>query len=333
MASIEELNLGMINYWNLHPLASELARVSYSNLNVYDGHPTSINRLLGEGKIHLAPCSSVCLATSQGHEMVLPMGVASDGPVRSVYIGLQQEHGVLLEWIRERRGVMRKLFSEARKTFGLDARKLASFIWNEVKGLPNLPISQCPSIVFTNSSATSSALSRLLYLLWFGHESYKLMATRGFSRVYEEEKPLQLLIGDEALLKRNRFYRILDLGAVWKEMTGLPFVFAVWQSKGACLNGWRRKILDIGEKAEAQMKTDPSIYYPSNLPLDEVGRPIPLAEYWKVIQYRLGTEHIKGLLIFLCLTRKVMSMPLDNSLMCKIMRWQEMCHQGSVPTI
>ncbi len=40
-----------------------------------------------------------------------------------------------------------------------------------------------------------------------------------------------LVIGDRALSIRHRFNYIYDLGLGWKEMTGFPFVFAVWVSK------------------------------------------------------------------------------------------------------
>ena len=39
-----------------------------------------------------------------------------------------------------------------------------------------------------------------------------------------------LIIGDRALQQRKRFKYIYDLGTAWKEMTGLPFVFAAWAS-------------------------------------------------------------------------------------------------------
>lgn len=40
-----------------------------------------------------------------------------------------------------------------------------------------------------------------------------------------------LVIGDRALKIRDAFKYIFDLGLGWKEMTGLPFVFAVWVRK------------------------------------------------------------------------------------------------------
>lgn len=39
-----------------------------------------------------------------------------------------------------------------------------------------------------------------------------------------------LIIGDRALEYRIRSKFIFDLGSAWKDMTGLPFVFAVWVS-------------------------------------------------------------------------------------------------------
>ena len=49
---------------------------------------------------------------------------------------------------------------------------------------------------------------------------------------YEEsfEKDAVLLIGDPAIafIQADHTHRIWDLGAAWKELTGLPFVFAVW---------------------------------------------------------------------------------------------------------
>ena len=40
-----------------------------------------------------------------------------------------------------------------------------------------------------------------------------------------------LVIGDRALKIRDKFKFKFDLGLAWKEMTGLPFVFAVWVRK------------------------------------------------------------------------------------------------------
>ena len=38
----------------------------------------------------------------------------------------------------------------------------------------------------------------------------------------------KLMIGDKVFFEKESFRHVYDLGAVWKEFTGLPFVFALW---------------------------------------------------------------------------------------------------------
>jgi chorismate dehydratase len=45
------------------------------------------------------------------------------------------------------------------------------------------------------------------------------------------EDSASLIIGDRALRLNGKTSYRYDLAAAWKEMTGLPFVFAVWVSK------------------------------------------------------------------------------------------------------
>jgi cyclic dehypoxanthinyl futalosine synthase len=49
-------------------------------------------------------------------------------------------------------------------------------------------------------------------------------------------KSVGLLIGDAALEVQGRFAYQLDLGQAWKDMTGLPFVFAVWGARPGTLS-------------------------------------------------------------------------------------------------
>jgi chorismate dehydratase len=45
-----------------------------------------------------------------------------------------------------------------------------------------------------------------------------------------------VIIGDRALALRGRFPYVLDLGAAWREWTGLPFVFAAWIAQEGVLD-------------------------------------------------------------------------------------------------
>ena len=238
------LQLGWIPYWNLLPFGSELNRLNHDRLNIKSGMPTEVNQWLDKGEVTLAPCSSICLISKPGIEMALPLGVVADGPVMSVYLGFHKEHVELLEALRERRFHLQELCQKARMQFGYDSRSIARFLIQESQKLSHFPLSLIPGLKTTEKSASSATLAKILFHLWFGPKAYRLMVDCDVSQSVYTKRPMELLIGDEALQKKKQFHSILDLGTIWKEMTNLPFVFAVWQSKGACLNGWRRKILD-----------------------------------------------------------------------------------------
>jgi chorismate dehydratase len=83
-----------------------------------------------------------------------------------------------------------------------------------------------------------------------------------------------LVIGDRALKLRDSFKFIFDLGSGWKEMTGLPFAFAVWVSvkkidrkQEVMLNlCFHLGITSIDEIINrVSMKYDMSTYYQKNI--------------------------------------------------------------------
>jgi len=330
---VDQLQIGWIPYWNLWPFKSELLRQNYEDIVLRTGVPTAVNRWLHDGEVTLAPCSSVCLVSHSNHEMALPLGVAADGPVQSVYLGLQREHLPFLEILRPRRERLQELFAKARKSFGDNERSVARFIEKEVASLPDVSLAKLPPLHLSSASATSACLTKLLYRLWFGTKASQLLLGRDMTNVMHTQRPVELLIGDEALCRRRTFHTVLDLGSVWKEMTGLPFVFAVWQSRGSCLNGWRRKILQVGGIAETKMRVQPSAYLPDMIPQDENGKNLQLADYWKNVYYRLGPREFKGLLMFLCLARNLQVVPKIDSVVAKIVRWQTISQSGALPPI
>jgi chorismate dehydratase len=93
-----------------------------------------------------------------------------------------------------------------------------------------VPMEEIETVYLDYQSRTSVLLCRLLFEKYWkktvcfkeaGDESY-LEQIKG--------KTAGLIIGDRALMNRSRFQYIYDLGAAWNEMTGLPFIFAVWVS-------------------------------------------------------------------------------------------------------
>ncbi len=329
------LSLGWIPYWNLHPMRKELLRKKYGEIEFKTGHPAKVNAWLRDGSVALAPSSSICLLKNPKAEIAVPVGVASRGSVHSVYLGFQYEHSQLFDILRERRDQTREWFQLARSAHGFDVRKISQTIWKASAARSSIALSMAPRIKLTSASETSVHLTQILYRLWFGREAYEINFERELSpaSAFGNLSPIELVIGDEALVRKKSFYRTLDLGAAWFEMTGLPFVFAVWQSQGEFLNGWRRVILESAEIAEARMKVEPAAYLPDMIPLDDQGKPIKLAEYWKALHYKLTAEDFKGLALFLCLARDFSPGKYNESILVKMMRWQELGIKGNFNVI
>jgi chorismate dehydratase len=89
------------------------------------------------------------------------------------------------------------------------------------------PLSEIKRVALDQNSRTSVALLRILL-----KERYKLDPEYIHERPDPErmlsEADAALIIGDPALKVDRDRYLITDLAAEWHDLTGLPFVFAVW---------------------------------------------------------------------------------------------------------
>jgi chorismate dehydratase len=93
-----------------------------------------------------------------------------------------------------------------------------------------VPVGDIRRVALDENSRTSAALVRLV--LEDGH---------GLRPEYVEHRAdldsmlaaadAALLIGDPALRVERKRYRVLDLAAEWRRLTGHPFVFAVWAAR------------------------------------------------------------------------------------------------------
>ena len=93
-----------------------------------------------------------------------------------------------------------------------------------------VPMDEIENVYLDYQSRTSVLLCKLLFEKHWKKQVNFIEAT---DESYIQEikgKTAGLIIGDRALMNRSRFPYIYDLGLGWKEMTGLPFVFAVWVS-------------------------------------------------------------------------------------------------------
>ncbi len=86
----------------------------------------------------------------------------------------------------------------------------------------NVPVAQVRSVMRDPASATSNALAELLLKRHFR----RAVVMEPFRK--EAAVDAAVVIGDRALCSAPAPGGDIDLAMAWKELTGLPFVFAVW---------------------------------------------------------------------------------------------------------
>lgn len=191
------LRIGRIPYINCFPVYGGIDRgIVPIDGELVTGVPTALNRAMANGELDVSVVSAVEYARDAAKYLLLPeIGITSNGPVRSVM-----------------------LFSR-RPVTELGGRR----------------------VLVSRSSMTSVALLELLFEhVWkvrpeFVPGDAELV---DIARFGDEPHDARLVIGDAALRLydatmredqwRDRYPHRADLGEVWKQWTGLPFVFAVW---------------------------------------------------------------------------------------------------------
>jgi len=95
-----------------------------------------------------------------------------------------------------------------------------------------VPFTEIRTLATDSSSRTSVALSRILLAKKYG-VTPKLYSQRPHLAAMLEQCDAALIIGDAALVldPADLPFHVLDLGAEWTAMTGLPMVFAVWAAR------------------------------------------------------------------------------------------------------
>jgi chorismate dehydratase len=156
-------------YSNSAPLVDKLTEVD-SRVRVINDHPSQLVADLNAGRADVALIPVAHLFNHPELVMLEGLGVAADGPVKSVLLKC------------------------------------------------NVPVSAIKTVERDPASATSNALAELLLKKHYGR-SVEMVGGAADAVV---------VIGDRALLSDPAPAGDIDLAEAWKEMTGLPFVFAVW---------------------------------------------------------------------------------------------------------
>lgn len=106
---------------------------------------------------------------------------------------------------------------------GCDGEVASVCLFSEV------PLQEIETILLDYQSRTSVALLKILLKEHWQIAPKFIDGTINYENKIAG-KTAGLVIGDRALHQRLRSNYIYDLGQGWKEMTGLPFVFAAWVS-------------------------------------------------------------------------------------------------------
>jgi chorismate dehydratase len=190
------MRIGRIPYINCYPVYGALDRgVVRLDAELVDGVPTDLIRRMAAGGLDISVVSAVEYARDSQRYLLLPdLAISCDGPVRSVM-----------------------LFSRRPAT--------------ELTGR---------NVVVSRSSMTSVALLELLFEnVWHAKPRF-VPGDAEVSDVADADNAdvdARLVIGDAALVlgsnHRERYPHVSDLGEMWKQWTGQPFVFAVWVAQRA----------------------------------------------------------------------------------------------------
>jgi chorismate dehydratase len=164
-----------------------------------------------------------------------------------------------------------------------------------------VPISELDrkTVALTTASATSVVLLRIILELFETVNADFMLYDQGKEDPYGQADAV-LTIGDLALLRAERpvLPMVYDLGEVWYQRTGLPFVFALWQ-----VNWQKRLERDLQTLYDVLQESKRYGLVRLQELADQHGSqfgmsPESLVRYWRTFSYDLGPEEQKGLLTY-----------------------------------
>jgi chorismate dehydratase len=179
---------------------------------------------------------------------------------------------------------MKEYYINTHYCIGSDGPVASVCLFSEV------PVQDIKKVILDYQSRTSVALAEILFERHWKQKPVFEQAGPDFLQEIRGNTAA-VVIGDRALHQRSVSPYIYDLGESWKQMTGLPFVFAAWISNKALDQGWVRRF----NQANA--------FGIQNIPrvLEQLSNnDIDLKEYFThYLSYDFNEEKKKGLNLFL----------------------------------
>ena len=187
-----------------------------------------------------------------------------------------------------------------------------------------VPLARITTIHLDAASRSSATLIRVLMHRRGLRPRYTVVPHREGQR-FVRGREAALIIGDAAFNLGGRFAHTVDLGSLWREDTGLPFVFAFWAARRGVLASARgaghvaaliaarecglTRTAEYAARYRRQAASDPTIAASDVLPAAAYRRYLE-----RTIRYELDTHARAGLRLFLRLVRDLGLAPRDRNL-------------------
>lgn len=270
----KKLRVGRITYLNLVPIFRTLKMErDCSDYEFVESYPSALNEMLRKGLIDVSPSSSIEYLRRPGdYSIIEGHSISSRGPVDSILLFSRVP-------LKDLDG--REVFVTHQSE---TSAALLEVILRKFQGIScDIKVSNRPS---------SEALKSQSAFLAIGDEALK---TAWEAQEVVEDCPD---IGCNFLRFGFRQYFVYDLGAIWHERTGLPFVYALWIARKD-MTGHKRGLLerftcDLDYAKAQAMKKLPELAASGTF----VMPPKNMVAYWRRISYDFGEDHRKGLELF-----------------------------------
>jgi chorismate dehydratase len=272
---MRRLRIGRIPYMNLFPIFATLEKtVDCSAYEFIDGVPSSVNRLLRDGKIDVSPSSSIeYLRNRDDYTLIENHSISSFGPVGSIFLFSSKR-------IEDLDGATVLTSSQSETSVVLLAIILRKF-------------TGIACTLKSSDEPLAKGISAFPAYLLIGDDAVKAIKEVQSSTEAARAGTLSGASGPSSL-------RVYDLGEIWFRRTNLPFVFALWIARREL----RTRESELFAKFTRDLDTAKAIAVKSletlarGSPLRGVLKEEEIVSYWKGISYDFGDDHRKGLELF-----------------------------------
>jgi len=111
------------------------------------------------------------------------------------------------------------------------------------------------TVMFSNESASAASFLKMIFSQKQVYPDFKVGPVGDIHKIPRDVDAV-MVIGDNALTQpwKERFVHCFDLGGIWHEMTGLPFVFAVWVVRESFAKKYPEQVKEVHDLLLASKK-------------------------------------------------------------------------------